>query len=125
MKGFLLAYGQYGKSFLRSLAICSVFLAVPLLAQGQGMLIIALFCGYFVGLLYWGSLFLTLWQAVQAAQGEGHVSLGPFLRLLGIMLAFTIAIKLSWACFLAVLGGFSVFVILAMIYLIIFNYRNV
>ena len=119
MKDFL---SEYVGKLIRTLAICTMIIVLPLIFNGQLMLIGALLVGYLAAAICIWTLVYRTWKSasLDAASAKKQMLWGLTLRL--VVLAA--AVNISVAVFAATAGGFLLCYALAMAHLIHYNQQS-
>ena len=109
----------YSRRVLKSFGLGALLAAVSFGAAGQWHLIGAFVIGGITAAVCGGILAERLWRSSQmgAARAKRHMWVGFVLRLLMLVAVFTTAIRVSMPVFIAVVSGFGLFYLLALIHL--------
>lgn len=113
------------KQLLKLLAVCTLVCISVLLSMERLELLGGIFVGYAMGLVWYGVMFGRLWRSAEMSvtQAKRQVVVGAVLRLLLLGVVFWAAIQVSFPQFLAVVAGFGVVYVLALVLLMLTNRR--
>lgn len=123
MKDFL---SEYVGKLIRTLAICTTIIVLPLIFNGQLMLIGALLVGYLAAAICIWTLVYRTWKSagLDAASAKKQMLWGLTLRLVTCFVVLAVAVNISVAVFAATAGGFLLCYALAIAHLIHYNWRS-
>ena len=123
MKDFL---SEYVGKLIRTLAICTMIIVLPLIFNGQLMLIGALLVGYLAAAICIWTLVYRTWKSasLDAASAKKQMLWGLTLRLVTCFVVLAAAVNISVAEFAATAGGFFLCYALAMAHLIHYNQQS-
>ena len=109
----------YSRRLLKSFGLGTLLAAISFGAAGQWQLIGAFAIGGITAAVCGGILAERLWRSSQmgAVRAKRHMWVGFVLRLLMLLAVFTTAIRVSMPVFIAVVSGFGLFYLLALIHL--------
>ena len=116
----------YGRPFVRWLLACAALVVVSLIGAGEAGLIGAFLVGCLAAAVCAWILVCRTWMSseLDIVRAKKHMWIGMVLRLVTMFLVFLIAIQISVHVFWAVVSGFMLFSLLAMIHLVLFNYSQ-
>ncbi len=123
MKDFL---SEYVGKLIRTLAICTMIIVLPLIFNGQLMLIGALLVGYLAAAICIWTLVYRTWKSasLDAASAKKQMLWGLTLRLVTCFVVLAAAVNISVVVFAATAGGFLLCYALAMAHLIHYNQQS-
>ena len=123
MKDFL---SEYVGKLIRTLAICTMIIVLPLIFNGQLMLIGALLVGYLAAAICIWTLVYRTWKSasLDAASAKKQMLWGLTLRLVTCFVDLAAAVNISVAVFAATAGGFLLCYALSMAHLIHYNQQS-
>lgn len=123
MKDFL---SEYVGKLIRTLTICTMIIVLPLIFNGQLMLIGALLVGYLAAAICIWTLVYRTWKSasLDAASAKKQMLWGLTLRLVTCFVLLAAAVNISVTVFAATAGGFLLCYALAMAHLIHYNQQS-